>query len=201
MGSVRPIRNAEPPASLDPQALDNLRFIRRTLENSVAFTAVPGWGGVLMGVTALFAAAWASMQRDPSVWLQIWIAEAALALVIGVTAAYRKAAILGGLGRPARKFVLALLPSVVVGALLTVVLARAGMLREMPAVWLLIYGIGVLSSGVFSVRAVPVMGVCFLLLGTVAVFAPASWGNALLALGFGGVQICFGIVIARRFGG
>jgi len=200
MGSVRPIRESPAPPS---DALDNLRFIRRTMENSVAFTAVPGWGGVGMGVSALLAALWASRQTDANTWLTVWLSEAALALVIGVCAAYRKAAGTSetALVRPARKFVLALLPSVLVGALLTVILVRAGMFRDLPAAWLLIYGMGVLSGGAFSVRVVPVMGLCFLGLGTGAVFAPAAWGDTLLAIGFGVVQICFGVVIARRFGG
>lgn len=173
------------------------------MENSVAFTAVPGWGGVGMGVSALLAALWASRQTDANTWLTVWLSEAALALVIGVCAVYRKAAGTSetALVRPARKFVLALLPSVLVGALLTVILVRAGMFRDLPAAWLLIYGMGVLSGGAFSVRVVPVMGLCFLGLGTGAVFAPAAWGDTLLAIGFGVVQICFGVVIARRFGG
>lgn len=210
MGSVQPIRQAPTTLlPLDPQALDNLRFIRQTMENSVAFTAVPGWGGVAMGISALGAAllaADASANGNKSVWLAIWLGEAALALAIGVGEAYRKAARMStpttpALPRPARKFVLALLPSVLVGALLTAVLVRGGLYGDLPAAWLLVYGMGVLAGGVFSVRVVPVMGVCFLMLGSAAVFAPAGWGNALLALGFGVVQICFGVVIARRFGG
>ncbi len=200
MGSVRPIRETAGPPS---DALDNLRFIRRTMENSVAFTAVPGWGGVAMGVSALLAALWAGVQTNANAWLTVWLCEAALALALGVGAAYRKAAGISepGFARPARKFVLALLPSVLVGALLTYAFVRAGMMKDLPAAWLLIYGMGVLAGGAFSVRVVPVMGLCFLGIGTGAVFAPAAWGNGLLALGFGVVQICFGIVIARRFGG
>ena len=203
MGSVRPIREAMPAVPLDPQVLDNLRFIRRTMENSVAFTAVPGWGGVAMGLTALGAALCASSVHDASRWLAIWLGEAALALTIGATAGYQKAARQGMLpfSRPAKKFLLALAPSLLTGALLTLVFARAGLHAELPAAWLLLYGMGIVSGGAYSVRAVPVMGLCFLLLGAVAVFAPLAWGNALLAAGFGLVQIIFGVVIARRFGG
>jgi hypothetical protein len=45
------------------------------------------------------------------------------------------------------------------------------------------------------------MGLCFMVLGAVALFCPPSWGNAFLASGFGGLHILFGAVIARKYGG
>ncbi|MDQ6678279.1 MAG: hypothetical protein M3Z09_13415 [Acidobacteriota bacterium] len=204
MGSVRPIREeSAPPVPFDSQAIDNLRFIRRAMESSVAFTAVPGKGGAAMGVSALIAAVLANRQTSPERWLAVWIAEAAVALGLGIYGARLKSQHQVGpsLARPARKFVVALLPSLLAGSLLTVILFRAGLWRDLPAAWLLIYGMGVLAGGVFSVRVVPIMGLCFLALGTCAVFTPPGWGNGWLALGFGAVQIFFGIVIARRFGG
>lgn len=156
-----------------------------------------------MGVSALIAATLANRQTSPENWLAVWIAEAALALGIGIFSARLKSRNQAGpsLAAPARKFVVALLPSLLVGSLLTMILFRAGLWQGLPAVWMLIYGMGVLAGGVFSVRVVPLMGLCFLVLGTGAVFTPPGWGNGWLALGFGLVQIVFGIVIARRFGG
>ncbi len=204
MGSVHPIRETRlPPHSLDAQALDNLRFIRRTMESAAAFTAVPGKGGVFMGISALEAAFAAASRHDPLSWLAIWIGEALLAMAIGFVSARIKlnraeTPVIAG---PARKFVLALLPSIFIGGVLTLVFFRAGLTGELPGLWLLVYGTGVLSGGAFSVRIVPVMGVCFLALGLAAVCAPAAWGNWFLAAGFGFVHIIFGTVIARRFGG
>lgn len=204
MGSVRPIRESpKEPVALDAQAIDNLRFIRRTMEGASSFTAVPGMGGMLMGATALLAAALAARQSNAADWLAVWMGAAALAVTIGFATARMKARKMENpaLAGPGRKFVLALVPSIFAAALLTLVLFREGLAAELPALWLLMYGTGVLSGGAFSVRIVPVMGLCFLALGAVAVFAPAEWGNWLLATGFGGVQIVFGAVIARRFGG
>jgi hypothetical protein len=204
MGSVRPIRNTLPqPAGIHAQALDNLRFIRRTMESAAAFTAVPGTGGVIMGITALAAAAIASRQRDSVNWLALWVAEALIAIAIGFVSARIKLRKLESpaIGGPALKFVLALLPSIFIGALLTLVLFRNGLSAELPGVWLLVYGTGVLSGGAFSVRVVPLMGMCFLVLGTAAILAPAAWGNWFLAAGFGVLHIVFGAIIARRFGG
>ena len=191
---MRP-RPVESPA-VDTYAIENLRFIRETMERSAAFTAVPGWGGVLIGVTAIVAAGVAAGQSSPRAWLAVWLAEAATAIIVGSLAVARKAraANLRLFSGPSRKFALSLSPPLVAGALLTVVLYRAGL-------WLLLYGAGVVTGGAFSVRIVPVMGICFMLVGTAALFSPAAWGDWLLGAGFGGLHVIFGGVIARRYGG
>ena len=191
------------PLPLEAHALDNLRFIRETMERAAAFTAVPGWGGVAMGVTALIAALVASRQSAVEAWLAIWLGEAVLAFAIAGWAMVRKAraAKLPLLSGPGRKFALSFSPPLLVCALLNVVLYRAGLVSVLPGVWLLLYGTGIVTGGAFSVRIVPVMGLCFMLAGAVALFSPASWGNGLMAAGFGGLHIVFGIIIARRHGG
>ncbi len=183
--------------------MDNLEFIRSTMERSGSFTAVPGVGGMLMGATALFAAFAAHMARDPKAWLAIWACEATLAFAIGLAFSYRKAMRDGNPlnSRPFRRFVLALAPSAFVGALLTVMLFREGLQGFLPSVWLLLYGLGVSSAGAFSVRVVPLMGAGFLLLGGIAAFTPFAWGDGLMALGFGGLHLGCGLLIARHFGG
>jgi len=183
--------------------MDNLSFIRDTMERATSFTAVPGWGGVAMGVTALAAAAFAARQETPAAWLQVWLAEAVVAVVIGSFSMARKARRAEGpmLSRPARRFLLSYAPPIAVGALLTLVLYRGGLVRALPGMWLLLYGTGVVTGGAFSVRVVPVMGLCFMALGTVAIIAPSAWGDWMMALGFGVLQIIFGVIIARRHGG
>jgi hypothetical protein len=190
------------PQPLADRALDNLRYIRATMERAGSFTAVPGWGMVVLGVTATGAAWLASRQGSPLNWLVTWLAEALLALAIGGWTMVRKAraaddSILTG---PGRRFGLSFLPAIAVGALLTLALYLAGEWRLMPAVWLLLYGTGVVAGGAFSVPVVPVMGVGFLVLGSLALFVPRL-DNWLLAIGFGGLHIVFGIWIARRYGG
>ncbi len=185
------------------QALENIQYIRETMERSHAFTAVPGWGGAAMGLAALGAALVAARQSSPKAWLLTWLVAAAVALAIGLWATLRKirASRLPLFSGAARKFALSLAPPLAAGALLTVELYRQHFYGVIPATWLLLYGAAVLTAGTFSVRVVPVMGLCFMALGGVALFCPEAWGNAFLALGFGGLQIIFGIIIARRYGG
>ncbi len=198
------------PQPLRDRALDNLQFIRSAMERAGSFTAVPGWGMVVLGGTAL-AASWyagslpvapvdgASQNR----WFWVWMFEALLGAGIGVAALLYKAlragdAIVHG---PGRRFGLSVLPPFIVGALLTYVLWHAKQLALLPAVWMLCYGAGVMTGGAFSMRVVPVMGICFMILGTAALFAPVGWLAWLLAIGFGGLHIAFGVIIARRYGG
>jgi hypothetical protein len=189
--------------ALHARAMDNLRFIRDTMERAGSFTAVPGWGGVAMGTTVLAAAPLAALQPTPARWLAVWIAEAIVAVAIATAAVARKARIGGTpmLAAPARKFVLSLSPPLVAGALLTVVLYRAGLATRLPGLWLLLYGTGVVAGGAFSVRIVPVMGLCFMLIGACALFGPVAWGDWCMAAGFGALHVVFGLFIARRYGG
>ena len=204
MASVQPIRAARPePISLQTHAMDNLRFIRETMERAGSFTAVPGWGGFGMGVSALTAAFIASRQTTPDGWLATWLAEGIFAIALGAFSMKRKAdrAQVPVMSAPVRKFILSFAPPLLVGALLTLVLYRAGLTGAIPGTWLLLYGTGVVTGGAFSVRVVPVMGLCFMLVGAVALFCPLAWGTAFLAAGFGGLHVIFGILIARRYGG
>jgi len=189
--------------STDPNPADDLRFIRDTMERSTAFTAVSGWGYILLGLTAIAAGWLAAHQTSSFAWLRVWLAEGLLAAAIGLLSCTWKANRRGLplFSGPARKVALGLAPPLVAGAFLTFLLFRSGPTSDLPATWLLLYGAGIMTGGAFSVAIVPVMGLCFMLLGGFAVLAPPVWGNWFLAGGFGGLHIVFGFLIARRHGG
>jgi hypothetical protein len=205
MTSVRPLRPEPPkePSSLHGRAMDNLAFIRDTMEAAGSFTAVSGWGMVAVGILAIVVAVIASMQQSATDALNIWLAAAVLSPAIAMWAMVRKSrsAKMPLLSGPGRKFVLSFSPPMIVGALLTLVLYRAGFFAPIPGVWLLLYGTGVVAGGAFSVKIVPVMGLCFMAAGVIALFAPMSWSHPILGAAFGGLHIAFGIPIARSYGG
>ena len=204
MTSIQPARREhDEPVAIHSRAIDNLRYIRETMESASAFTAVPGWGGVAMGVSALVAAIAASRTSSTEIWLLIWIVDALAAFFVGGLTMGHKARSAGvrvsrGAGR---RFLLGLGPPLLAAVTLTVVLYRADAVEVIPGMWLMLYGTAVLTGGTFSVRTVPVMGAAFVVLGLVAFAAPFSWANGLMALGFGGLHIVFGLIIARRYGG
>jgi hypothetical protein len=185
------------------EALEDLRFIRRTLEDSASFTAVPGWGMVAMGATSVLAWALAASAGSAQRWLEVWLAEAAVAMLIALWTMERKSrhARLPLFSGPGRRFILSFMPPLAAGALLTAACYLAGAFREIPGMWLLLYGTGVVTGGAFSVRIVPVMGLCFMALGALALAGPASWANGLMLAGFGGLHLGFGFLVARRYGG
>ncbi len=189
--------------SFGQHAEESLLFIRRTMERSSTFTAVPGLGGAGMGAIGLAAAVLAANQSSAERWLVVWLVAAAIALSVGATAMLRKAARLGAplTGAVGRRFAMSLAAPLVAGAALTWGVWMNGDWELMPAVWLLLYGTGLLTGGAFSVAAVRLLGAAFMALGVAALVTPQAWGNVWLGIGFGGLQLAFGLYIARRHGG
>ncbi len=189
--------------ALHEHAAGNLSYIRRAMELGGSFTAVPGWGQAVVGVTALAAALIAYRQATSTAWLGTWLGEAVVAVTVGVAAMLGKARRTGVslVGPAARKFAIGFAPPLLAGAVLTVVLLRGGAPATLPGMWLLLYGAGVVSGGAFSVPVVPLTGAALMLTGVAAFAAPPAWGDAFLAGGFGLVQVVSGVLIARRYGG
>ena len=201
MSTPSPIRPRT--VSLGDQAGENLRYIRETMERTGSFTAVPGRGGIVMGLIALAASAVTWREPETTRWLEIWLGAAVLASAVGAVTMAQKARAAGAslTNRAGRRFALALAPPILVAAALTAPVWRVWPPGTLPAMWLMLYGVAVMGGGAFSIKLVPRMGFCFLALGLAALFSPAEWGTAYLAAGFGGLHIIFGSMIARRHGG
>jgi hypothetical protein len=205
----------EPAPAISDRAMDNLRYIRETMERAGTFTAISGRGIAATGLIAIVAYVASGNQLGSPRWLTAWLGAALLALATSIVATYRKAR---GTATPisgtlARKLALAFLPALVTGVVITAVALRAGWFVALPGVWLIMYGAAVMAGGALSTPIVPVMGASFMLLGAVALGAPVvlatAWTeasradllNGLMALGFGGLHLLFGTAIARRYGG
>jgi hypothetical protein len=189
--------------SISSQAANDLTFIRSAMERSSTFTAIPGAGGVVMGVIALIAAVVGTRQPTPDRWLATWLVAAFVAVIVELVAMTVKArrAGLTLTGTNARRFALGMAAPLVAGAAITYELWTVREFTVMAPAWLLLYGAGVLAGGMFSVPVVRAIGACFMAAGIAAVLTPAEWGSIWLAIGFGGLHIAFGAYIARNLGG
>ena len=204
MPELRPVPPEPGPPGIEARALDHLRYIRETMEQAGELTAVPGWGVAGIGASALVAATVALRQHTTGAWLATWFVEAAVAVTLAALTMWRKARAAGAplLSGPFRRFAFSFSMPLIAGGLLTLpALFGAGGVDHLPGLWLLLYGTAVVCGGVFSVRIVPVMGLCFMALGGATLGLPSAWGNAMLAAGFGGLHLVFGFLIARRHGG
>ncbi len=207
MAKTQTIRKEEievnQPVSISDRAIDNLKFIRETMERASHFTAVPGYGGIFMGATAVAAAVIANFQPFLRDWLTVWLVEAFLACAIGVFAMWQKAKITKTslLSAPAKKFALSFLPPILCAVFITLGLWRFGHFEVMIPVWILLYGAAVVCGGANSVRIVPIAGWCFIAIGAIAFFIPAGYGNSMMGLSFGVLHIVFGAIVAWKYGG
>jgi hypothetical protein len=196
-------KGERPPVALSDRAMENLRFIRETMERSASFTHVSGIGGVAMGIVAL-AAAWAATgATTQGAWLSIWLGAAAVSFALSALLMARKSraegvALLSG---PGLRFAWSMIPALSAGAVLTAALARGDHFALLPGTWLLLYGASIVTGGSHSVRPVPVMGAAFMLVGIAALASPPAWGDAYMALAFGGLHLVFGLLIWRKYGG
>lgn len=183
-------------------AEDNLRYIREAMERAGSFTSIPGWGGFVIGLTAI-ATAIVAAQFDSKRWLAAWLIDAVVAAIIGaITAAIKgRRAGTSFTSVASRRFFTAYGAPLIAGAIITLALWRVDAYAAMPATWLLLYGTSFVSSGAFSIRVIPLLGICFMLLGIAAALVPFAVANVLLGAGFGGLHVIFGLIIARRFGG
>ncbi len=205
MGSISPLRKEteDQPVNIGDRAIDNVKYIRDMMERSASFTAVPGYGGMLMGTTAVVAAYIASQQPYLRNWLIVWLTEAFLAASIGLLAMWQKSKIAGGslTSAPARKFAFGFAAPLLAGVAITLGLWRYEMYEVMAPIWMLCYGAAVITGGAFSVRAVPVMGWIFMAFGAVAFALPSGYSNYLMLASFGLTHIIFGAIIAKKYGG
>jgi hypothetical protein len=191
------------PRSISNRAAEDLTYIRYAIERSAAFTAVPGAGGVFTGLIGLIAAVVGARQQSGERWLTTWLVAAFIGLIVELTSMTWKArrAGIALTGKNARRFALGTAAPLVAGGAITYALWVMGDFSVMAPAWLLLYGVGVLTGGMFSVPAVRALGACFMAAGIAASLTLPDWSNVWLGIGFGGLHVGFGAYIARYHGG
>jgi hypothetical protein len=194
-----------PASNLQERASDDLHFIRSTMERAGSFTSVSGTGMMLVGGIGGAAWWWGRGMRfdlDAPSLLAIWLASAFAAVVVSGWAIRKKAdeTRQSLSSAPARTFLIAFVPSLLAGVVLTALFFQREQTVWLPGTWLTLYGAAVTAGGATSVKPVPIMGALFMMLGVGAFLYPAFAQLALLA-GFGGLHLAFGFLLRKRYGG
>lgn len=181
---------------LDERAGIDLKVIRTMMEQAVQVVPMPGWGIIAVGFIGLLAAFFTRNLQEMN-WVAGWAVSAVTAVILALLISSwhirttGKSIYVGGVTR----FWLSLLPGFVSAGALTWLFIQINQIAYLPALWLLLYGVSVTAAASHSIPLVRWMGIGFLILGTVSVFAPSS--NLAMGLGFGGLHLVFGFLITR----
>lgn len=193
------------------EAEEHLRVIRQAMERSTKHSTLSGLSGVLAGCYALVAAVFAPTKigtlTEKLLFVAIWGATLALALVTDVLLTKRRAARVGKTAFSALGVHLAraVAPGLLAGAGITLfhLLHPQALGTYLYGLWILCYAVALLSIAMFSRREVSVMGWAFLGAGIVALLLPDSFiigPRALMALTFGGFHIVYGAWMGLKYG-
>lgn len=184
--------------NMDMHAIATLRYIRASMDGAGS-VAIPGSAGIAMGLIGLAAAALSWVPSLAAYWLVIWLGAAPIAAIVGglLLAKSGSVATFVAVGTPGRKLAFGLFPSLFAGAVMTAVLWSADLSTAIPGMWLLLYGCALISASVSTTMIVAWMGAGFAGFGILALLSPVALHIPLLAMGFGGLHILFGILIAR----
>lgn len=184
--------------NLDSHAMATLRYIRESMD-AAGSVAVPGSAGIAMGFVGLVATALSLTPHLAMHWFALWVVAAPIAALAGALLMTSSASGVSfiGTGQPGRKLLQGLMPCLFAGAVMTAVLWKANYIGAAPGTWLLLYGCALICASISTKMIVTWLGGCFVTLGVLALVAPAAAQIPLLGLGFGGLHIIFGILIAR----
>lgn len=189
--------------------IDDLRYIRSTMERSGKFLSLSGMSGVIAGLLALAGAAVAYQVvyqgytfTGNTLADMILIAGIVLvgAVSFGVYFSFRKAKKTGA------KFwmpvTLQLLKDagvpLAVGGVFSILLIYHNTSFLVASAMLVFYGLALISAGARTYRDIKILGVCEVVIGILAgIFT--QYGLFLWALGFGVMHILYGIVLYKKY--
>lgn len=180
------------------EALSSLETIRTILERSTHYTHIAPSGIIAGGIAACAAAVWGAIFNigfDRSLeFLLLWSVAFLLALAAGLGASARRARQRGeAFWSRKLQFVMAGFLCPAVGAiLLTAALYDISNMQLCPGVWMVFYGIAILSVGVVLDWEFRATAWAFLVVGSAALFVLRDHPHLCLGLGFGGLHVALG---------
>ncbi len=183
-----------------------LETIRTLMERSQRYEHISGYSGLLAGGTTLLGCTALGFHLLPwdaeTNFTLVWSVVFAVALAGHLLLTFGRARQRGEpvWSRQARTVLLAVLPSFIAALAVTSLIWRLGRLDLLPALWVLFYGCGALTTSFFAPRSIARLGAICLAIGIVSLVAPHSHAILTMGIGFGATHIGFGIgvLIAER---
>jgi len=201
------------------EAKARMEEIQRIMERATLWTLLPGAAALVGGILVLagcavsvamirsldFAQMLSLTLNGQIVFCVMWFAIGLIGLVLEValTARAAKRMELSPTVRSARVAAFSMTPSVIVAMVLTVKFLiplepRPEEIQYIVPVWMMLYGTGVYTAGLFSIRPPRVLGLAFICMGVAALLAFQEYGVVSAALSFGLLHIIFGLYILRK---
>jgi hypothetical protein len=204
------------------QSIEDIKAIRKIMEESSRFISLSGLSGVFAGITAIVGAlvAWYFILEQGSIHYDEYfrslsvketsilrwqlIADAAFVLVFSVLFALyfsiKKAK------RDGKKFwtpiskrmLINLLIPLVTGGIFIVVLLIQNNIQLIVPGFLIFYGLALVNAGKFTFGEIFYLGILEIITGLTAAFFP-GWGLVFWIFGFGILHIIYGLVMYRKY--
>jgi len=209
------------------EAQDRIQEIQRIMERATLWTILPGTASVIGGLLVLVGCGVSCLMfrliGDPQfslidfacllqlplntqiafcvMWFLIVVAGFVLEIHFAQVQAKRQG--VSTKGRPAKLTVLSLTPSIIIAMVLTVKFLiptelRPHEIQYIGPIWMMLYGIGVYTAGLFSIRAPRILGLAFIAAGIASLLVFQQYGVVTVALSFGLLHIVFGLTVLGK---
>ncbi len=189
------------------EAYENLRHIREVMERSVRHSTLSGLSGILVGIWAVLGVLvthFVVYDGQPAVALpagHLWMFGVTWLAVLGLSAftdfflTKRPAVAVGKrvFSPLGARITQAIAPAFFAGLALSLYLLWHHEVSQVWPFWMACYGVAGCAVGLFSVRAVSLLGWAFVVAGAATLFLPLSWGLWMMAVSFGGFHIVYGL--------
>ena len=207
--------------SSDSKSLEDIKAIRKIMEESSRFLSLSGLSGVFIGITAIIGALVAyflipdgsirfdeylrnhSAEETYSLRWQL-ITDAALVLLLSMFLAFwfsiRKAKKEGKIFMTpiSKRLLINLLIPLATGGVFAIVLLIQNQVGLIVPSFLIFYGLSLVNAGKFTFGEIFYLGILEIITGLAAAFFP-GWGLIFWIFGFGILHIIYGLVMYRKY--
>ena len=206
----------------DTKSIEDLKAIRKIMEESSRFLSLSGLSGIFAGLTAIAGALFAYffILNNGSIHYEEYLssfpgketfslrwqlmADAAIVLVISVLLSLyfsmKKAKMEGKnfLTLTSKRMLINLLIPLVTGGVFIIVLLFQNNFRLIVPCFLIFYGLALVNAGKFTFDEIFYLGLLEIIIGLIAAFLP-GWGLIFWIIGFGILHIIYGLMMYRKY--